>query len=130
MDQRIAGSEKDLDRKIWDRNMKTIRYGNQIHWLIFLSKIFLSNSYDMTIAFPIEEPSRSKTITTRRGNCVCWPGYSRTWPSTNSVPPKRLSIVVGMLEDGLDAAEIGPVSIISDHADHVSDRGRPLGNQG
>ena len=41
---------------------------------------------------------------------------------------KGLSIVLGMLEDGLDAAEVGPLTVLADHTDQVIDRGGPIGN--
>jgi hypothetical protein len=41
---------------------------------------------------------------------------------------KRISIVLGMLEDGLDTTKVGPLLIFPNHADQVIDRGGAVGN--
>jgi hypothetical protein len=41
---------------------------------------------------------------------------------------KGSSIVLGMLEDGLDAAEVGPSLVLADHADQLIDRGGAIGD--
>ena len=42
---------------------------------------------------------------------------------------KGLPVVVGVLEDRLDAAEVGPLLVLTDHADQVIDRGGTVGDQ-
>jgi len=43
---------------------------------------------------------------------------------------KGLTIVLRVLKDGLDAAEVGPLTLLAEHADQVTELGSPRRNEG
>ena len=43
---------------------------------------------------------------------------------------KGLTIVLRMLKDGLDAAEVGPLTVLAEHADQVTELGSPRRDEG
>ena len=44
--------------------------------------------------------------------------------------PKGLTIVLRVLKDGLDAAEVSPLTVLEEHADQVTELGSPRRNEG
>jgi hypothetical protein len=44
--------------------------------------------------------------------------------------PIGLTIILRVLKDRQNAAEVGPLIVLMDHADHVTDLGSPMGNHG
>jgi hypothetical protein len=46
------------------------------------------------------------------------------------VPTKGLTIVLRVLKDGLDAAEVGPLTVLAEHADQVTELGSPRRDEG